>query len=694
MAYLPNYTQLLPTNVVKRCGVHFARRSLILSWVNRSRLTLTAWVILVLFANLPGFGAAPRNIVPSAETPEVRTLSQNWSDADADWFYSVPQGSKFIPYVWFLHLELAESDRRLLDTDNIRSLGYLPRTRDAVNNPDGLPVGFTRDGDHLGLTCAACHTSQINFRGMGWLIDGGPTLGDVSQLQQQTVESLQKTLSSDAKFGRFAARVLGSNASNATKKDDLKREMKRVLEIRTGYNQRNLPPASATHFGPGRVDAFGAILNEVTTQIAAESSNVHAADAPVSYPFLWDTPQHDRVQWNGAAKNTKLPLLAPLLGTEHIGALGRNAGEVLGVFGSADANTQEHLIPRGYSSTVKTLNLVQVEERIRKLWSPPWPAELGAIDEPRRRAGEVLFSKHCAECHASIQRDDQQRQVTAILRAVDTDQLMASNFATRTAKPGTFAGRLVKIPGIDIFSRNAPTPVGDFLVHAVQRVLVDAIPDRPFFPSVAPRFVGYDLNNLIAAEVTIDGTKLSATFRNLNIVDDTMTGGTILLRERPSDLRIIDGAQEIQLDQHSLEDKLHRLHSIVKELALDKLVKPDLEFTETGEVLIHLKTLKPASVVFAYKARPLNGIWATAPYLHNGSVPSLDELLKPARDRVKRFRMGSREFDPILVGYRTDLGDFEFDVSLRGNSNVGHEYGDTVFTSDERRQIVEYMKSL
>ena len=54
-----------------------------------------------------------------------------------------------------------------------------------------------------------------------------------------------------------------------------------------------------------------------------------------------------------------------------------------------------------------------------------------------------------------------------------------------------------------------------------------------------------------------------------------------------------------------------------------------------------------------YRARPLNGIWATAPYLHNGSVPNLREMLTPAAQRSKIFYMGNWDFDPVTVGYET-----------------------------------------
>ena len=95
--------------------------------------------------------------------------------------------------------------------------------------------------------------------------------------------------------------------------------------------------------------------------------------------------------------------------------------------------------------------------------------------------------------------------------------------------------------------------------------------------------------------------------------------------------------------------------------------------------------------LYAYKARPLNGIWATAPFLHNGSVPTLYELFLPSSCnegkipgktcRSKIFTVGNRELDTKYVGFvqeddpnKRDPGLFVFDTSLTGNSNRGHEY--------------------
>lgn len=69
------------------------------------------------------------------------------------------------------------------------------------------------------------------------------------------------------------------------------------------------------------------------------------------------------------------------------------------------------------------------------------------------------------------------------------------------------------------------------------------------------------------------------------------------------------------------------------------------------------------SDILGNKARPLTGIWATAPYLHNGSVPTLYDLLLAPEDRPSTFWIGSREFAPVHVGYITTQNEdnsFEF----------------------------------
>jgi hypothetical protein len=99
-----------------------------------------------------------------------------------------------------------------------------------------------------------------------------------------------------------------------------------------------------------------------------------------------------------------------------------------------------------------------------------------------------------------------------------------------------------------------------------------------------------------------------------------------------------------------------------------------------------------------YLARPLNGIWATGPYLHNASVPTLYDLLHPEQ-RPAKFAVGNREFDPVKIGYRGDLNVqgpniWTFDTSQPGNSNIGHS-GDafgTTLPEDQKAALLEYLK--
>jgi hypothetical protein len=96
-----------------------------------------------------------------------------------------------------------------------------------------------------------------------------------------------------------------------------------------------------------------------------------------------------------------------------------------------------------------------------------------------------------------------------------------------------------------------------------------------------------------------------------------------------------------------------------------------------------------------YLARPLKGIWATAPYLHNGSVPSLYDLLHP-EERPVRFSMGTREYDPQKIGYAmTSGGAWTYDTTQPGNNNTGHagEKFGTTLSEDQKVALLEFLKT-
>ena len=100
-----------------------------------------------------------------------------------------------------------------------------------------------------------------------------------------------------------------------------------------------------------------------------------------------------------------------------------------------------------------------------------------------------------------------------------------------------------------------------------------------------------------------------------------------------------------------------------------------------------------------YPAKPLAGIWATAPYLNNGSVANMWDLLTLPEMRPKTFALGSREYDTEKLGYRTapdpsaPAPPWAFQTSVASNSNAGHVYG-TNLSDEDKRDLIEYLKDL
>ena len=135
-----------------------------------------------------------------------------------------------------------------------------------------------------------------------------------------------------------------------------------------------------------------------------------------------------------------------------------------------------------------------------------------------------------------------------------------------------------------------------------------------------------------------------------------------------------------------------RLDSYTFELALNQAT------LYTGEEEYRFKRFRKTN---GYANLPLDGIWLRAPYLHNGSVPTLRDLLETSDQRPALFYRGNDVFDPRNVGFATDVAEengrkyFRFDTTIGGNSNKGHEgpaYG-TELTDEQKVALVEYLKT-
>lgn len=419
----------------------------------------------------PGRGAATVSADALGDRfTSVKYLDQGWSPADSLWFYTTTQGSDLLPYDFFLALEREKSQEPFRSPENMNRHRYLPQ-KATRSNPDGLALGMVADTypgkKYMGMTCAACHSSQVNYNGVGLRIDGGPAAADMDAFMNEMTAALAATSKSKdaAKYQRFVAAVLkgGEYATEGEVAKDLEVYTLR-LEAYSFFNESYVKDQAghetAVPYGYARLDAFGRIYNRVlehvlspdaladvltgalppaeTKALLAKLNPVLSSEnrdhlmerlsslltmdqqrvlrdrvfnppnAPVSYPFLWDIPQHDYVQWNGIGANA------------GVGPIGRNAGEVIGVFGTLDWQQKKGwtvsslLGGQGFGNThisfqssVNVHNLRQLEDRLWSLQSPSWvdavkEAGLPAIDGDRSARGAILFDKHCAACHAEI----------------------------------------------------------------------------------------------------------------------------------------------------------------------------------------------------------------------------------------------------------------------------------------------------
>jgi hypothetical protein len=595
-----------------------------------SRQINAAMALAVIVISTPALEIRSARAEPASGAPQVlKYAEQNWSAADRDAFYTTSQGSVMMPYAWFRALRRVDVDEPFAG-DQLQRYGYLPNAK-STRNPEGLPVGFvitgnTTSGD-LGLTCAACHTAQLEYEKDGVTyalrLDGAPTNADFQSFLSDLTAAARATLADPGRFTIFARAVLhgGYSTSRATQlKIDFGAWVKRFGE----FMDASLPPSP---WGPGRLDAFGMIFNRVAGLDLGLPHNIKIADAPVSYPFLWNASRQDRTQWNGGVPNGL-----------YIQALGRNTGEVLGVF--ARFNPRRIVPPiLGAPPVVSYRNnsvdfdgLQVLEEKIVKLRPPPWPKDIFGLDEELARKGEALFTTHCKSCHSSDQPSKEVLNAWATpVNAVGTDPKMARN-AERLVDTGILEGSIVPLGTI------GETLDSSAKAHDVLAVSV----------------VGIQLDQAV---VEIERLQPNGLWR--------------ALRE---DLGRLGPDQGIDIKQIKQVTDLIRTR-------LSGLFRPPA----------------PDQASAAYEARALHGIWATAPYLHNGSVPNLWELLTPARERKKTFMVGSRVFDPKNVGYVTDRSPFQNGTfvadaeNANGNGNGGHEYG-TNLSAEERWALIEYLK--
>jgi len=561
------------------------------------KVSLAGTLVLLSAAALLVYLHKPSPVQASDDS--VIYLNQGWSKADRETYYHMSQGSEALSYDIFLNLEVADGQDLFRSDANTDRYGLIPQTPTPGTNPDGLPIGISKTvatnprwkGEYIAITCAACHDSELTYKGKRIRIDGGAGnhfdfLGYVYALD----DAMQATLTDSAKFDRLAARM---GATSPDAKAALRQRYESEAQIVHVFRTRTL--VTPGPWGPGRLDAIAGIVNRVTADKPGIPENWSTPLAPTKPPFVWNTPQSSWTQWRGAQQDP----------------IDRNLTEAMGVLMPMDLHSKtpaEGL----FDANAELLNLEKIDDLLARLAPPKWPEDvLGKIDRKKAAEGKVLFVANCARCHNSY--------------------------------PYTWT---------------APNKYGKSFIEVglVQQKYVGTDPGQ--FEDIRP----YAITGQLAPY-------LPGPFAGKDLIP---TGALYVILQKE-----------------------------VLETALSKL-----QLTDEEKLKIHgyREFPLPSPTPGVYKAAPREGVWATGPYLHNGSVPNLYEMLIPAAQRTKKFYVG-REFDPVKVGVDTsgNSGKFLVDTTIRGNSNAGHSFENgpmgngvigPLLTEEQRWALVEYLKSI
>jgi hypothetical protein len=336
------------------------------------------WIVLLAGSALGSCALT----LPAVEQPaQVTSLDQQWSPAQRSWFHHASQGTATfgIPYEWFIALPAPDLDSggRLSDSAYLTRFGFIPSPPSQPDNPDGLPIGFARGASQVdprtgasvvnpasgkvltefGLTCAACHTGQVVYRGTAMTIDGGAAMLDLGKLRTAVGLAILQTAYLPDRFARFATVVLGPNAPEATKTE----LRKQFADAVSGVEEQaaldlNLAGQSVTE-GAGRLDALNRIGNEVFAMDMRDSqgrpnrANYAPTDAPVHFPHIWDSVWFSWAQYSSSIQR-------PMV---------RNAGEAMGVRALVNLSQQGQSL---YTSSVDFAALHRIESALSGMYPP------------------------------------------------------------------------------------------------------------------------------------------------------------------------------------------------------------------------------------------------------------------------------------------------------------------------------------
>lgn len=651
--------------------------------------------------------AQPPAVDPSASFGAAVPAGARLQGLDAthrQQLYHLSEGIELVPLSWIKVLRSIRTNRPFLEFPE--RFGLIPDGDD----PDGLPIGVTASpsrgadflGKMVGVNCAACHVGAFTFRGRCIPVLGGPSLYDLNAFYNELFSSLGVTLKDDdlrrqfltdlAKQGDVQGAILTQQlvaaAAGATQLGGADLDaIARLFQTRLLEVVQKVVAEAESHLngGPPTPAQLQALERAVSTRVgrlfekdtlglvalvltpAAGDDPVRAAIEATKDPILAGVLKDLAVQLS--LLRARLPFLArlqalhdaqrPLPGPGRIDAFDGIRDLVFPVTDAIAADS-----PVSYPALWM----------INQTYWMHWDGNTNSVIE--RNIGQALGQGAPFEpagqgdYHSKVQPMNVHdlewivRDITppdwpaSIFGAIDQDKVARGRVIYQARCEKCHA--LVPRGGHDIYD----------VLQAAQKWAQDPHGDPPKVPPPHEKLIPID-------QVKTDPARAMNFATNVGRRQPLYTGGT--------DFSVALGLAAWNYSERSYEDNN---------------IPPSRRWIfDWPRQMVRWQTTR------SYVARPLVSIWATAPYLHNGSVPTLYDLLLPVKCRPKLFYVGQREYDPVKLGHVTDPKRlppqqvpylFEINATASGNLNVGHEgpeYG-TDLSDDQRYDLLEYLKTL
>lgn len=572
--------------------------------------------------------------------PARVSFDQDWTDEQRTAFWFTPQGAHIMPYRWFAALEQPDNQELFRNSNHMSMLGYIPMDSSRLN-PAALPVGF-----------AMSRAKSQKDAYMGFTC-AACHVNEIDYKGQKFLIDGAPTLGN---FVGFFDRTVSALNQTFSEEEKFMRFAKRVLG--EGYNQITAARLKIELKEVADGASLRQLVNSVPDHYPKDFTSYGRLDA-------FTNVENAGTAFALGMPENRNPAIAPvsypfLWGTHQsdvvqwngsapnkprlIGPMVRNIGQVVGVFGGLEITPKAggDVLSHHYESTIDFEGLGILESLVRILHAPRWDdpnSNLPPVDSDKVAAGKALYAEHCASCHQVIDMEDQDEYYDAVMTPV-AGELMTDPMTAWAAEHHMASSGILKGSKNKILA-------GPVMGDSVQAITIPV-------NGVVGLILEYP-RKIIDGTLTTQSAKPNKEW-------------TALVQEH-ADAR--HDIQQAKRDEHELDGVV----------------------IETVGTTRNLEGL-------SYKARPLNGIWATAPYLHNGSVPDLWSLLLPQEDRPQAFWVGSRRFDPERVGFDMNRGKSQFFTKdrrtgkiIEGNSNYGHPWG-TTLSEEDRWALVEYMKTL